>query len=206
MSLLKTNAVQIGQSATATQNFTLSVPSSPDGTVKLARGNSGATTADIFTVSNTGVVTFANNIVQPNPTATVNVCSVYRSASQSINTGVFNRVQLNVSLFDTGSFFDTATNYRFLPTVAGYYNIYGNVAIGTSGAGQRIVSVYKNGSEYRKLSVTLGITGTSATLGGSALISFNGTSDYVELWAFQDSGSTQTISAANFDAYLVKGL
>jgi hypothetical protein len=65
MSLLKTNAVQIGQSATATQNFTLSVPSSPDGTVKLARGNSGATTADIFTVSNTGVVTFANNIVQP---------------------------------------------------------------------------------------------------------------------------------------------
>jgi len=57
MSLLKANSVQIGQSATATQNFTLSVPSSPDGTIKLARGNSGATTADILSVDASGNVT-----------------------------------------------------------------------------------------------------------------------------------------------------
>ena len=57
MSLLKSNSVQIGQSATATQNFTLSVPSSPDGTIKLARGNSGATTADILSVDASGNVT-----------------------------------------------------------------------------------------------------------------------------------------------------
>jgi hypothetical protein len=56
MSLLKANSVQIGQSATATQNFTLSVPSSPDGTIKLARGNSGATTADILSVASNGKV------------------------------------------------------------------------------------------------------------------------------------------------------
>ena len=57
MSLLKSNSVQIGQSATATQNFTLSVPASPDGTIKLARGNSGATTADVLTVDASGNVT-----------------------------------------------------------------------------------------------------------------------------------------------------
>lgn len=60
MSLLKSNSVQIGQSATATQNFTISVPSSPDGTIKLARGNSGATTADILSVSSGGAVTINN--------------------------------------------------------------------------------------------------------------------------------------------------
>jgi hypothetical protein len=60
MSLLKANSVQIGQSSTATQNFTLSVPSSPDGTIKLARGNSGATTADILSVSSSGAVTINN--------------------------------------------------------------------------------------------------------------------------------------------------
>jgi len=67
MSLLKANSVQIGQSATATQNFTLSVPSSPDGTIKLARGNSGATTADVLTVDASGNVTttLANGIVTP---------------------------------------------------------------------------------------------------------------------------------------------
>ena len=60
MSLLKSNSVQIGQSATANQNFTLSVPASPDGTIKLARGNSGATTQDILSVNASGAVTLTN--------------------------------------------------------------------------------------------------------------------------------------------------
>jgi hypothetical protein len=58
MSLLKSNSVQIGQSVTATNNFTLSVPSSPDGTIKLARGNSGATTADVLNVASDGRLSF----------------------------------------------------------------------------------------------------------------------------------------------------
>ena len=62
MSLIKANAVQIGQSPTATQNFTLAVPSSPDGTIKLARGNSGATTQDVLNVSNAGVVSFPQGL------------------------------------------------------------------------------------------------------------------------------------------------
>ena len=62
MSLIKSNAVQIGQSGTATQNFTLAVPSSPDGTIKLARGNSGATTQDVMNVSNAGVVSFPQGL------------------------------------------------------------------------------------------------------------------------------------------------
>jgi len=62
MSLIKSNAVQIGQSPTATQNFTLAVPSSPDGTIKLARGNAGATTQDVMNVSNAGVVSFPQGL------------------------------------------------------------------------------------------------------------------------------------------------
>lgn len=56
MSLIKANAVQIGQSPTATQNFTLAVPSAPDGTIKLARGNAGATTQDVLSVDASGNV------------------------------------------------------------------------------------------------------------------------------------------------------
>jgi hypothetical protein len=62
MSLIKANAVQVGQSPTATQNFTLAVPSSPDGTIKLARGNAGATTQDVINVSNAGVVSFPQGL------------------------------------------------------------------------------------------------------------------------------------------------
>jgi hypothetical protein len=47
---VKTNDYQVGVSATASQNFTLSTPAVPDGTMKLARGNVGATTQDILAV------------------------------------------------------------------------------------------------------------------------------------------------------------
>lgn len=62
MSTLKTNNAQIGQSATATNNFTLYQPASPDGTVRLGVGNSGATTSDALTVTNAGNATLLGNL------------------------------------------------------------------------------------------------------------------------------------------------
>lgn len=55
MSTVKTNNVQIGQSATATNNFTWYQPASPDGTVRLGNGNAGAVT-DAVTVNSSGQV------------------------------------------------------------------------------------------------------------------------------------------------------
>ena len=55
MSTLRVNNLQIGQSGTAAQNFTLYQPTTPDGTLRLAVGNSGATTGDVLSVSNTGL-------------------------------------------------------------------------------------------------------------------------------------------------------
>jgi len=53
MSLLKANAVQLGQSITATNNFVLYQPASPDGTVRLGNGNSGSVT-DLVTLTSAG--------------------------------------------------------------------------------------------------------------------------------------------------------
>lgn len=55
MSTLKSTNVQLGQSNTATQNFTLTAAAA-DGTMKLARGNQGATTQDVLTVDASGNV------------------------------------------------------------------------------------------------------------------------------------------------------
>lgn len=57
MSLLKAIKAQLGLSNTATNNFTLTAEAA-DGTMKLARGNAGATTQDILTVDAAGKVTF----------------------------------------------------------------------------------------------------------------------------------------------------
>lgn len=56
MSTLKTNNVQVGQSVTATNNFTIYQPSTPDGTVRIGVGNAGAVSSDVLAVNNSGNV------------------------------------------------------------------------------------------------------------------------------------------------------
>jgi hypothetical protein len=56
MSTVKTNNLQIGQSLTASQNFSWYQPSSPDGTVRLGVGNAGATTSDVIVANSSGNV------------------------------------------------------------------------------------------------------------------------------------------------------
>jgi hypothetical protein len=62
MSLIKSIMHQLGLSGDPAKNFTLSVPAAPDGTMKLARGNAGATTQDIMTVNAAGKVAFPQNV------------------------------------------------------------------------------------------------------------------------------------------------
>ena len=58
MSTVRTNNVQVGQSVTATNNFTLYQPTVPDGTVRLGVGNTGATTADVASFTSAGLFSF----------------------------------------------------------------------------------------------------------------------------------------------------
>jgi hypothetical protein len=58
MSTVRTNSVQVGQSVTATNNFTLYQPATPDGTVRLGVGNAGATSADVASFTSAGLFAF----------------------------------------------------------------------------------------------------------------------------------------------------
>lgn len=79
---IKTNSVQLGDSATATQNFVWQT--NVDGTAKLARGNAGATTQDILTVDAAGKVAFPQNTVEPKIVAWAKMTS-NGAASPTIN-------------------------------------------------------------------------------------------------------------------------
>ena len=74
MSLLKANAVQLGQSPTATNNFVLYQPASPDGTVRLGNGNSGSVT-DLITVGSTGNLTFTGTTETYTNSVTISAAS-----------------------------------------------------------------------------------------------------------------------------------
>jgi hypothetical protein len=79
MSTLKTNNVQVGQSVTATNNFTIYQPSTPDGTVRIGVGNSGATTADVLTANSSGNVGIGTSL--PDALLTVNTIASFGAGS-----------------------------------------------------------------------------------------------------------------------------
>lgn len=122
---------------------------------------------------------------------------VYLGTGMTPTRLTWTKVSLNTKVFDTENCFDT-TNYRFLPTVAGYYQINLVSRMNSSGAaeGSYISSLFKNGSEYLRLQELpyLNFTYGSA-LGGSTIVYMNGTTDYVESYVWLDDDTTRTVAA-----------
>jgi hypothetical protein len=115
--------------------------------------------------------------------------SAYRNGAQTVTANVATKIQLNAETFDTDNCFDSTTNYRFTPTKAGKYLIQLNVII----AGTGVVQIYKNGSNYSQLSVTVNAYHATA-----ALISMNGSSDYIEFYVNTNGTSVYSGADNNF--------
>jgi len=118
----------------------------------------------------------------------------YRGTSnQSISAATWTKVQFNAESFDTDSCFDSTTNYRFTPTKSGYYQINANLYLDTTNDGNRnIFTFYKNGSAYATFqnNIRRGSTAGELGMGGSTLMYFNGSSDYMEVYVYSTSSST----------------
>jgi hypothetical protein len=118
--------------------------------------------------------------------------SAYLASNQSIPNNTITKITINTEIFDTASAYDNATNYRFTPLVAGYYQIIGAVADVSGGTtGGLRAHLYKNGAAYTYVNIPMTNTGVIAQC--SAIISFNGTTDYVELYGSQNSGGALNI-------------
>lgn len=129
------------------------------------------------------------------------------TGTTTITSGVFTKMVFNSENWDTASCFDSTTNYRFTPNVAGYYLITGSLDSGTStNANRAIPVIYRNGSQYR-LGVNLGTANSNSFASiVSSQVYLNGTTDYVELFAFVLATTAQyTASTATwFDGVLVR--
>ena len=106
--------------------------------------------------------------------------SARNSSTQSISSGTFTKVTLDTEDFDTNNNFASST---FTPTVAGYYQINCIVRVsGTAVTGSTIV-IYKNGSAFTRVAETNSSIGSDFTLSGSSIVSCNGTTDTIEMYA-----------------------
>ena len=175
--------------------------------VVISGDTSGAITLAAPAVSGTNTATL------PAATGTVMVSgnmpafSAYLNSNQSITASTFTKVQCNIEEFDTANAYDKATNYRFTPQVAGYYQINGEVSATGTTITRLITMIYKNGALYK-----LGYdTSAGAGKGGvSSIVYFNGSTDYVELYTLMSgtglfaAGSSGDPSPTYFNGCMIR--
>jgi hypothetical protein len=119
----------------------------------------------------------------------------HASGTTSLPNNTATKVDLATENFDTNSNFASS---RFTPTVAGYYQI--NASVYVTAAPQFLrADIYKNGSQ-----VAGGVHTNQQTYlsNVSDLIYMNGTTDYVELYATQASGTTQAATAVSVGTFM----
>jgi hypothetical protein len=131
--------------------------------------------------------------------------SAYQSSAQTLANATFTKMLFQTEDFDTNNNFATS---RFTPTVAGYYQVSTFIYFGNT-VGENLTSIYKNGGNFKRLNNS-GPTANGSSAGGSCLAYCNGTTDYIEVYGYQSSGTNLTIPFAQadlvwFQACLVRG-
>ena len=166
---------------------------------------SGSVTLDAPSVAGTTVLTL------PTTSGTVMVNGpAFRAAptgTQTLTVNVLTKIQFQTKVFDTNTNYDNVTNYRFTPTVAGYYQVTaGASAQSTSSANAILTAVYKNGSLYEFGSAVPCSTNSFGYSQVTTLVYFNGSSDYIESYA-QATGASGTVvcNGTYFQAAMVRG-
>lgn len=128
--------------------------------------------------------------------------SAYRSSSaQTVTSATVTKVSLNTEEFDTDNCFDSTTNYRFTPTVAGYYQVNAGIGMSATAISVAIIFVYKNGSAYKRGNDLRAFLGTDCLPVVSTLVYMNGTTDYLELYGYVDGTGTCLFNAVQTSTY-----
>ena len=198
----------------------------------LPGATSGQVTIDVPAVAGTNAITLpastgtvlvqpsGASITVPNSTGTLALTSqlpvagpafsAYMSTELSVTSGTITKIPCNTEEFDTNSCYDNATNYRFTPNVAGYYQVtvqaYYNTNQNQPTSFYNLI--YKNGSAVKTNYFYVSSTTLLGQIPLSVLIYMNGTTDYLEFYA-RSSGGTQVVfsqGATNtyFQAHLAR--
>ena len=156
-------------------------------------GASGDTTNIVGTLQNNGASVGGNNTP---------AFLVTRSGSQSISSGSVTKIQWNSEIFDTDNTFDSSTNYRFTPAVAGKYVLAAGTRASSFETSEKMqLFFYKNGSgvsyqtETRSFSPSSG--GETITVDAQILVESD-TDDYFEVYLLQTEGGTRDIGSASY--------
>lgn len=143
------------------------------------------------------------------------------AASVAVASGVQTKVALPLEIFDTANAFDATTNYRFQPTVPGYYQFNGVIRFNGGGTAMLVfASLYGTNAQLgvsaneimRGGEIAIQLTGSTIVQSTvSTLLYMNGSTDYVELWGLISGTSplfaNATVAArCSLQGYLVRAV
>ena len=135
--------------------------------------------------------------------------SAYPNTAQNIANVTNTKVSFSAEVFDTNNCYDPTTNYRFTPTVAGYYQVSACLTLNAGSSGVNTCYIYKNGSAVLGGQVPFA-TGAYVTGCANGVVYLNGSTDYIEVYSWQSSGSTCAVLTGrpdlnSFNAAMIRG-
>jgi hypothetical protein len=162
-------------------------------------GASGDTTNIIGTLQNDGAAVGGTNTP---------AFEAYLSANQTISHDTVTKIQFNTEVYDTDNCYDNSTNYRFTPTTAGKYFVYGNIIgfANTSNLNSNRAIIKKNGTivKYAFSDFRNNPAKTNSVM-ATTVVDMNGSSDYIELFALVEYSSSATVqvlgASYNYSAF-----
>jgi hypothetical protein len=165
------SSVSIQGNASGTGIFTIASPNSNTNRTLTLPDNTGT------------IITTASTVSYPKGGP------AFRAYNDSDDTGktgaTFVKIRLNTENFDTNNCFDSTTNYRFTPNVAGYYQFNMGCWINASNIALTQIDIYKNGSSVsggQFFNVASGVTSNIVNM--SDVVYLDGSTDYVEFYAY----------------------
>lgn len=118
----------------------------------------------------------------------------YRGTSQTISTSTPTKVQFNTEVYDSGSNYDNATNYRYTAPSTGYYSVTSALRVSNIGNGDLVsLHVRVNGTTVAQQRKDVYDGTVVDTLETTVVLSLTA-SDYVEIFV-ESSDSSYTVEA-----------
>jgi hypothetical protein len=122
--------------------------------------------------------------VSPNVSGNGPAFSAYKNTHQTgLSSATWTKVSFQFEEWDTNNNYDKDTNYRFQPSIAGYYQINWELDVGGITSSIVISDIYKNSSNHRRTN-GIATSNTESYVSGAALVYMNGSTDYVEIYVY----------------------
>ena len=125
---------------------------------------------------------------------------------QTISPNTWTKITFSAVDFDTNSCYDALINFRFTPSIQGYYQVSLQQIIASGSSTNYCTgAVYKNGALYKSVEGQ-SVAGNYSEESLSFPMYFNGTTDYMEAYSYIETNYGYIYPMSCFSAIFIRGI